>query len=140
VYSLPCWYPPNIGDIGRICDGKGKPEDLDTLEELCVQVRRNSLCGLGQGAPNPVISTLQNFRHEYEAHIYEKKCPAKVCRALISFTILSEVCTGCTVCARNCPVNAISGERRQPHFIDQDVCIRCGICAQVCNFNAIEIN
>lgn len=125
--------------LENICNGEGKPEDLDTLEMLCTQVSRNSLCGLGQGAPTPVVSTLKHFRHEYEAHIDEKKCPAKVCKALISYIISKDACTGCMVCARNCPVNAISGERRQPHLIDQDVCIRCGICAQVCNFNAVEV-
>ena len=94
---------------------------------------------LGQGAPNPVVSTLKHFRSEYEAHIYEKRCPAKVCRSLIRYEIIPDACTGCTVCARNCPANAISGERRQTHIIDPDTCIRCGICMQVCNFNAIEI-
>ncbi len=126
--------------LTRICEGKGEPADLDRLDELCTYIRSASLCGLGQGAPTPVISTLRFFRHEYEAHIYEKRCPAKVCKALIRYDIKPDVCTGCTVCARNCPTNAITGERRKPHVIDPDVCVRCGICMQVCNFNAIEIN
>ena len=125
--------------LERICDGHGQDGDIERLETLCQEVSRNSLCGLGQGAPNPVISTLKHFRAEYEAHIYEKRCPAKVCRSLISYRIMDGICTGCTVCARNCPVSAISGERRQVHLIDPDTCIRCGICQQVCNFNAIEI-
>jgi len=123
----------------KICAGNGEASDLELLDTLCVEIMRDSLCGLGQGAPNPVVSMLKHFRSEYEAHIYEKRCPAKVCRALIRFEIQPPVCTGCTVCARNCPVEAISGERRQVHFIDPDKCIRCGICAQVCNFNAIEV-
>ncbi len=125
--------------LEKICDGKGQPGDIEALEDLCFEVSRNSLCGLGQGAPNPVVSMLKHFRAEYEAHIYEKKCPAKVCKALIRYEIQPVTCTGCTVCARNCPVEAISGERRQAHFIDADLCIRCGICAQVCNFNAISV-
>lgn len=125
--------------LTRICEGKGQDGDIETLEMLCDQVRGTSLCGLGQGAPNPVASTLKLFREEYVAHIYEKRCPAKVCRGLISFDILEGPCTGCTVCARNCPVNAISGERRQTHVIDPDLCIRCGICKQVCNFEAVII-
>jgi NADH:ubiquinone oxidoreductase subunit F (NADH-binding) len=125
--------------LQNICDGKGKDGDIETLEYLCKEITSTSLCGLGQGAPNPVISTLKHFRNEYEAHIYEKRCPAKVCKSLIQYSITDGVCTGCTVCARNCPVNAISGERRQTHVIDPNVCIRCGICAQVCNFNAVEV-
>ena len=125
--------------LQKICDGKGQDGDIEALEDLCFEVSRNSLCGLGQGAPVPVISTLKNFRHEYEAHIYEKRCPAKVCRPLIRMEIQDPVCTGCTVCARNCPVDAISGERRQIHHIDDKTCIRCGICVQVCNFNAIAV-
>ena len=125
--------------LEKICDGKGTLEDIDRLEILCHEVARNSLCGLGQGAPNPVISTLKHFREEYIAHVVDKKCPAKVCRSLIRFEITSPACTGCMVCARNCPVEAITGERRQLHIIDTKTCIRCGICAQVCNFNAVEV-
>lgn len=125
--------------LQKICDGKGEHGDIEKLEELCHEVATNSLCGLGQGAPNPVLSTLKHFRHEYEAHVYEKKCPAKVCRNLIHFEIQAPTCTGCMVCARNCPVEAISGERRQAHTIDINKCIRCGICMQVCNFNAVSV-
>lgn len=126
--------------LERICDGKGQDGDIELLERLCKQIQTTSLCGLGQGAPNPVMSTLHHFRDEYEAHIYEKRCPARVCRSLISYEILDEICTGCTVCSRNCPVEAIHGERRHPHVIDADRCIRCGICLQVCNFNAIAVH
>jgi len=125
--------------LQKICDGKGEHGDIEKLEDLCHEVAKNSLCGLGQGAPNPVLSTLKHFRHEYEAHVYEKKCPAKVCRSLIHFEIQAPTCTGCMVCARNCPVEAISGERRQAHTIDINKCIRCGICMQVCNFNAVSV-
>src|SRR5512140_3730109 len=111
--------------LQKICDGTGEEGDLDKLDDLCYEVSRNSLCGLGQGAPVPVISTLKNFRHEYEAHIYEKRCPAKVCKPLIRMEIQPS-CTGCMVCARNCPVEAITGERRQVHHIDEKTCIRCG--------------
>jgi Pyruvate/2-oxoacid:ferredoxin oxidoreductase delta subunit len=125
--------------LEKICNGKGTLADIDQLEMLCEEVAKNSLCGLGQGAPNPVVSTLKHFREEYIAHVVEKRCPAKVCRALIRYEIIASTCTGCTVCARNCPVEAISGERRQVHTIDAKTCIRCGICAQVCNFNAISV-
>lgn len=125
--------------LTRICEGKGKPDDIDTLRYLCDEINENSLCGLGKGAPNPVKSTLEHFLDEYEAHIYEKRCPAKVCKALIRFEIIDDLCTGCTLCARNCPVDAISGERRQTHVIDPDICIKCGICEQLCPYDAIEI-
>jgi len=125
--------------LTRICEGKGKPEDILTLRYLCEQINENSLCGLGKGAPNPVKSTLEHFLDEYEAHIYEKRCPAKVCKTLIRFEIIDGLCTGCTLCARNCPVDAISGERRQLHVIDPDICIQCGICEQLCPYDAIEI-
>jgi NADH:ubiquinone oxidoreductase subunit F (NADH-binding)/(2Fe-2S) ferredoxin len=126
--------------LTRICDGKGKPEDIDTLRNLCEQINESSLCGLGKGAPNPVISTLEHFLDEYEAHVYEKRCPAKVCKPLIRFEIIDGVCTGCTLCARNCPVECISGNRRELHVIDPDICIKCGICAQICPYDAIEIH
>ncbi len=126
--------------LERICAGKGVPEDIPLLRQLCSEIIQDSLCGLGQGAPNPVISTMNQFLSEYEAHIYNKRCPAKVCRSLISFEILADKCTGCTVCARNCPVSAIHGERKHTHVIDPDLCIRCGICKQVCNFDAVVIN
>ena len=125
--------------LNNICAGKGKPGDIETLETLAKQITVGSLCGLGQGAPNPVLSTLEHFRDEYEAHIYEKRCPAKVCKALIEYKIEAEACIGCTRCARNCPVNAIAGKAKQVHIIDSEICVRCGICAQVCPVNAVKI-
>ena len=122
-----------------ITEGRGQPGDIERLEKLGEYIKKGSLCGLGQGAPNPVLSTIKYFREEYEAHINEKKCPAKVCRALIEYTIEAEECIGCTRCARNCPVDAITGKAREPHVIDPTICIRCGICQQVCPVGAVHV-
>ncbi len=138
---LPCrWGTRVLLDIlTRICDGEGELEDIARLEELAPMVKVSSLCGLGQTAPNPVLSTLRYFRDEYEAHVIEKRCPAGICRGLITYEIDEEVCTGCMVCARNCPVDAISGEKQEVHHIDTDVCTRCGMCMQVCKFDGIRV-
>ncbi|MEN8139343.1 MAG: NADH-ubiquinone oxidoreductase-F iron-sulfur binding region domain-containing protein [Bacteroidota bacterium] len=125
--------------LTRITDGKGEQGDIEKLEELSVQIKDNSLCGLGQTAPNPVLTTLKYFRHEYEAHINDKKCPAKVCNALLTYEIVADACTGCTLCARKCPVDAISGSKKEVHFIDQDLCIKCGACDDACNFDSILV-
>ena len=122
-----------------IVEGQGTPEDLQLLQEVAEWVKAASLCGLGQTAPNPVLSTLRYFRDEYEAHVAEKRCPAGVCRALIRLTIQPELCTGCGLCLRECPVDAISGEKKEPHVIDQELCTHCRICYDVCPVGAIEI-
>ena len=123
-----------------ITEGRGKEEDIDLLEELGGLVKEASLCALGTTAPNPVLSTIRYFRDEYDAHIKEKRCPAGVCKALITFTIDEEKCTGCRVCARECPQEAISGEKKKPHRIDQEKCIRCGLCHDSCKFEAIIVS
>jgi NADH-quinone oxidoreductase subunit F len=125
--------------LERICDGRGTPEDLDLLEDLAYKIKDGSLCGLGQTAPNPVLTTLKYFRHEYEAHVNEKKCPAKVCTNLIHYTIDPDTCIGCTKCSKVCPVGAIEGQIRQPHKIDDSVCVRCGQCKSVCPVKAISV-
>ena len=124
--------------LQRIVDGKGEMEDLETLEELAKDVKEGSLCGLGKTAPNPVLSTLKYFRDEYVAHIKDKKCPAGVCSKMTSYEIDPEKCKGCSKCARNCPVGAITGEIKSPFTIDQDKCIKCGACVSNCPFKAIE--
>ncbi len=123
--------------LEKICDGKGRPEDLDTLESLCRVVQSTSLCGLGQSAPNPVLATLRYFRSEYEAHIYDKKCPAGACVELLDIKIDAAKCKGCTVCVDACPAGAISGERKKPHLIDAQRCIKCQACIHKCKFGAI---
>ena len=122
--------------LERICDGHGTMEDLANLDELSNQIIEASLCGLGQTAPNPVLTTLKYFRDEYEAHIVDKKCPAHVCPTLLTYTI-NDACTGCTVCAKACPTDAIAGEKKELHVVDQDKCIKCGKCFTVCRFDAV---
>jgi NAD-dependent dihydropyrimidine dehydrogenase PreA subunit len=124
--------------LDRITKGQGKIEDIDLLEELSNEIKNNSLCGLGQSAPNPVLSTLHYFRDEYEAHIIQKRCPALQCTALISYVIDTEKCIGCTVCKKNCPTHCIEGELKKPHTINIDNCIRCGSCYTKCTFGAIQ--
>ena len=123
--------------LDKITDGKATLEDLDKLEELALYIKQNSLCGLGQTAPNPVLATLRFFRDEYIAHIVDKKCPAGVCKALLNYSIDVDKCRGCTACARKCPVGAISGTVKNPHTIDTSKCIKCGACMETCKFGAI---
>ncbi len=123
--------------LTKITEGKATMEDLDKLEELCYYIKDNALCGLGQTAPNPVLSTLRYFRDEYEAHIKEKRCPAGVCKALLSFYINPDKCRGCTLCARNCPAGAVSGTVHNPHSIDTSKCVKCGACLDNCKFGAV---
>jgi NADH-quinone oxidoreductase subunit F len=125
--------------LERICQGNGRNGDIELLEELCAQIKDGSLCGLGQTAPNPVLTTLRYFRYEYEAHIKEHRCPAGECPELISYHIDSDKCRGCTLCSKKCPVGAISGEVKKPHKIDSGKCIKCGSCKVACRFDAIFI-
>ena len=123
--------------LEKITSGNGTLEDIDKLEELAYYIKENSLCGLGQTAPNPVLSTLKFFREEYIAHVVDKKCPAGVCKDLLSYSIVADKCKGCTLCARKCPVGAISGTVKNPHVIDTEKCIKCGACMDSCKFGAI---
>jgi NADH-quinone oxidoreductase subunit F len=124
--------------LTRICAGKGKESDIDLLGDLALQIKTTSLCGLGQTAPNPVLTTIRYFREEYEEHIRNHKCRAGRCRPLCSFMI-TEACTGCMVCAKNCPVNCITGEKKKIHVINQQACIRCGVCRDICKFDAVVV-
>ncbi|MDP2982766.1 MAG: NADH-quinone oxidoreductase subunit NuoF [Candidatus Latescibacter sp.] len=128
-----------LGILNKICSGKGEESDIQFMEELCPVIKDASMCGLGQTLPNPVLSTLRFFKDEYMAHIVEKKCPAKVCTALITYRIDREKCNGCTVCAKNCPQNAISGEKKEPHTINPDLCTKCGVCFEKCKFEAVIV-
>lgn len=124
--------------LDRITRGLGKDGDIELLEKLSGDVKVTSLCGLGQTAPNPILSTLKYFREEYETHIIEKKCPAKVCKDLLIYSILEDVCTGCGACRRACPAGAVTGEKKKPHKIDPELCIKCGACFDVCKFNSVN--
>jgi len=126
--------------LGQICEGKGKLEDLDRLKNMSLVIKDTSLCGLGQTSPNPVLSMLDNYYDEYVAHVTEKKCPAGQCKSLLEYVINPENCVGCTACARVCPVNAITGERKEVHLINPAICIKCGACMEKCKFDAIFIN
>lgn len=125
--------------VTKICEGKAIEEDIEFLEELGSMVKDASLCGLGQSAPNSVLSTLRYFRNEYIAHIKEKRCPAGVCKTLIKYSIDSERCKACLLCVKVCPSSAISGEKKQPQIIDRDKCIKCGACREICKFEAVII-
>jgi NADH:ubiquinone oxidoreductase subunit F (NADH-binding)/NAD-dependent dihydropyrimidine dehydrogenase PreA subunit len=123
--------------LSDVCEGRGTMETLVKLRELSESVKDTALCGLGQTSPNPVLSTLRQFRREYLEHVLRESCTAGVCTSLIKYTI-NDRCVGCTLCARNCPVNCISGERKQKHVIDQSQCIKCGVCYEACKFHAID--
>jgi NADH-quinone oxidoreductase subunit F len=126
--------------LERICAGRGCEGDIEYLTELGQEVKRSSLCALGGTAPNPVLTTIRYFRDEYEAHIHDKKCSAKVCKGLITYEVIAELCTGCMVCARNCPVDAVTGEKGEPHGINPEMCTRCGVCQSLCKFDAIVVH
>ncbi|TFH32814.1 MAG: 4Fe-4S dicluster domain-containing protein, partial [Deltaproteobacteria bacterium] len=123
----------------KICRGQAGPEDLELLVDIAEAVRSASLCGLGKTASQPVLSTLRYFRDEYRAHIEERKCPAGVCKELITYRVSAENCTGCMVCARNCPVEAIRGEKKQVHVINSEICTKCGSCRELCKFDAVQV-
>lgn len=126
--------------LNRIVKGEGREGDIELLEELCYSIKDGALCGLGQTAPNPVLTTIKYFRNEYEAHINDKKCPAKSCPDLLEYIIDADKCRGCTLCAKKCPANAISGEVKSAHKIDRDKCIKCGSCVSVCRFGAVNVD
>lgn len=126
--------------LEKVTEGKGTEEDLERLHVLSTVIKDTSLCGLGQSSPNPVLSTIKSFEDEYLAHVRDGKCPAGQCKALLRYEIVEDLCTGCTLCFRNCPVGAITGERRAPHFIDQSLCIKCGVCYEKCKFKAISLS
>jgi NADH-quinone oxidoreductase subunit F len=138
MHLLPHGHQADAEILERICAGGGKPEDVNTLAELGEQIRMSSLCGLGQTAPNPVLTTLRYFHDEYEAHIRDGKCPAKVCLALVEFGIDPDKCTGCGLCVRACDAGAISGRSKEAHRIDGSRCVRCGKCLTVCRFDAVR--
>ncbi len=124
--------------LDRICDGKGQAGDIDTLKRLAKTLEAACLCALGRTAANPVLSTLQYFEAEYKEHIDNHRCPGGVCKALITYSV-NDNCTGCMLCAKNCPVNAITGEKKKKHVIDASVCTRCGACEAVCQYDAITV-
>jgi len=124
--------------LERITEGKGEEGDIEKLEMLAKNIKASALCGLGQTAPNPILSTLRYFRHEYIEHVRDKKCAAGVCKALMHYEIDAEKCKSCGICARQCPVKAISGEKKVPYVIDQNKCIKCGVCMEKCPFKAIS--